>query len=717
MGDLPAGEWSPLLVGHQWPAGAALAALAASADNRAATAAAHDRYAETLRSIRNGPLAEQQGITAESARQLFRTGADYAQSIAETNETKGDSYRWAHRYVAELRSALSDIADSGNAEIRRTLDSNRPLAEKVGAIVSTITDAQNRANAKAAECSANLLGVIETTLGTRPAGLSAREFSSANGVDLSSAFRSPTAETLHPRVEAALRESASGAGTDLPPTSSAGTPDPGVTVRAAETPPPEGNIGGPAGAGPGVSEPGPVSLPPAGTEHVPPAESGGSAHAAGPASESRPNGANPGDLLSEDGITELDISEPDASGPDVSGPDVSGPDISGPDASGPDASEPEVSEPDRAGLPAALTEPHPTIGADPAGGDAAVPSGETGTPATASIPAPADPAPPEPGSGAVVAPVTGPGVRPAVPAVPPTAGVSTPAPHGLPTYGADLRPPATTSPPGPHFGPAAPVSAPVGVGGVTGAGGQSVVVRRDSAPAAGLTARRASAGVGGEPVGDEPDGAPAEDRLRRLVGSVARQQPQLRWGIGDLEDGSTVVVTDIAGGWIPPGIAIPVGVRPLPPARRSGDLAALIGPATRMFIQQPGEQCATTEHGEPVPMATQTWQRARVDDFGWELARATQWRDGLPRLAHTLAKAGTARSGYLDSEIALLRDYLVGTRRSALSRYPDEVNHQDIGNWQLLASIEAHVLGETGCAGYHLAWFLASTAAPRTVTT
>ena len=47
-----------------------------------------------------------------------------------------------------------------------------------------------------------------------------------------------------------------------------------------------------------------------------------------------------------------------------------------------------------------------------------------------------------------------------------------------------------------------------------------------------------------------------------------------------------------------------------------------------------------------------------IDDLGWQLSQATQWRDGLPRLAHTLAKAASGGTGVLDSEVELLHEHL-----------------------------------------------------------
>lgn len=92
--------------------------------------------------------------------------------------------------------------------------------------------------------------------------------------------------------------------------------------------------------------------------------------------------------------------------------------------------------------------------------------------------------------------------------------------------------------------------------------------------------------------------------------------------------------------------------------------------------------------------------------MGWELIRATQWRDGLPRLAHTLARAAVSDTGVLDSEIALMRQCADAVAAAVLSGYPEPDPH-DVGNWQLLAAITAMATGDRRAANYHLAWFLA----------
>ena len=644
MNDLPDGPWSPLLIGHQWPGSESLAGLAASAENRTATAAAHHSYAETLRSIRIGVVAEQQGIVAEAARHAFRTGEDYARNIAESNETKRDSYREAHRHVTELRSALRDIADSGNAEIRRALDSHGPLPEKVSTIVRTITDAQTQANAKAAECSANLFGAIETTLGTGPSGQSAREFSSANGVDLLSAFRSPNPEALQRQVEGVLEQSAPGA-------------LPGTRPAAPES----------------VMTP---TIPsPTATGSVPSPESAGAAEpATGPESARTPVRMDPGAFIAGRDLTGSLAELPGRHVADGNAANSNGVSGNGVDGNG-------AGQTDQVRTPAVTPSPAPA-------------------PATAGPPT-------------VAAPFA---AAAAAASRPPTSKAAGAPPLAPAAYGSDLRTPATTAPSPSAIppAPAAPASAPVGGAGAPATSGQPVAVRRDSGAVAGQDRRHTTnAGphalaTAGSPGADAPQPA-AEQRLHRLLALVTRQQPRLRWGIGDLEDGRTVVVTDLACGWIPPGITIPAEVRLPQPPGTTGGMAALLNAAARTVVYEPGQGPGPEDH-EPVKMADHAYRGTTVADLGWKLTQATKWRAGLPRLAHTMARAGTARSGYLDSEIALLRSYLEAVSRSVLSRYPDEVDRLDIGNWQLLASTEALILDDTDRAGYHLAWFLAQTA-------
>lgn len=88
--------------------------------------------------------------------------------------------------------------------------------------------------------------------------------------------------------------------------------------------------------------------------------------------------------------------------------------------------------------------------------------------------------------------------------------------------------------------------------------------------------------------------AAAEDdeaRLQRLLAFVARQEPRLNWAVGVHADGTTVLVTDVAHGWIPPGIALPEGVRLLAPARRAGRAPELVGITTCCKTYTPVTRC------------------------------------------------------------------------------------------------------------------------------
>ena len=106
-------------------------------------------------------------------------------------------------------------------------------------------------------------------------------------------------------------------------------------------------------------------------------------------------------------------------------------------------------------------------------------------------------------------------------------------------------------------------------------------------------------------------------------------------------------------------------------------------------------------------MSIRARRTTEVDELGWELTQATKWRDGLPRLAHTLAKAASAGTGYLDSEIDLLHEHLRAVAAQVLSSYPGGVEAAAVGKWQLLATIDALVRSEKICANYHLTWFRA----------
>ncbi|GFG75200.1 hypothetical protein MBOT_25650 [Mycobacterium botniense] len=222
----------------------------------------------------------------------------------------------------------------------------------------------------------------------------------------------------------------------------------------------------------------------------------------------------------------------------------------------------------------------------------------------------------------------------------------------------------------------------------------------------GIGTQAVAATAGGAVAGLASADVTARARLQRLVDFVARQEPELAWAAGDRPDGATVLVTDLASGWIPPRIDLPAVVTLLEPGLRRGELESLLGEVSVVARYSPIHQ-VPDEDDEPVPTSPRPRRAAEVEDLGWELNRATHYRDGLPRLAHTLAIAAFRGTGVLDKEVELLHEELSKIREKVLESYPGNVDAALVGNWQLLAAINALVEADKTAANYHLAWFQA----------
>lgn len=194
------------------------------------------------------------------------------------------------------------------------------------------------------------------------------------------------------------------------------------------------------------------------------------------------------------------------------------------------------------------------------------------------------------------------------------------------------------------------------------------------------------------------------DRLQRLLAFVVQQEPRLNWAVGDHVDGMTVLVTDLAHGWIPPGIALPDGVRLLEPERRTGRASALVGESTRTATYVPGDFLRRSTDFAATKSSLQPRELPAVEDLGWELGEATHWRDGLPRMVYTSARAAAAGTGVVEEEVDLLRVHLDTARYQLVVRYPD-VDPALLLNCLLLAATEGIVTGDTISANYHFAWF------------
>ena len=138
--------------------------------------------------------------------------------------------------------------------------------------------------------------------------------------------------------------------------------------------------------------------------------------------------------------------------------------------------------------------------------------------------------------------------------------------------------------------------------------------------------------------------------------------------------------------------------------RRAGKVFALVGEATQMATYTPGDFIGRGADFAATESSVQPRELPAVDDLGWELGRATHWRDGLPRLVHTLAKAAAAGTGVVEEEVDLLRVHLDTARYQLLIQYPD-VGPALLLNCLLLAATESVVTGHSISANYHLAWF------------
>jgi hypothetical protein len=296
----------------------------------------------------------------------------------------------------------------------------------------------------------------------------------------------------------------------------------------------------------------------------------------------------------------------------------------------------------------------------------------------------------------------------------------------LPSYGSDLRPPAPSVPagspspppsvPNPPPTPGSPSTNPAagsssGVAHAGPARSDSAAPQSSQQPApTGIAGKAVAAGAAGAVAGAASADATSRIRLQRIVDAVARQESRLAWAAGDRPDDTTILLTDLADGWIPPGIEIPASVTLLEPGRRRGDLEALLGEVRTAVTHTPDRY--VPEADESVPTSPRPRHAPEIEELGWELSSATHWRDGLPRLAHTLAKAASSGTGVDPSEVELLQEQMHDAGERVLDAYPDEIDPKHVGNWQLLAAIEALIRGDKVSANYHLAWFKACMTAP-----
>ncbi|MGD1256045.1 DUF5631 domain-containing protein [Mycobacterium seoulense] len=209
----------------------------------------------------------------------------------------------------------------------------------------------------------------------------------------------------------------------------------------------------------------------------------------------------------------------------------------------------------------------------------------------------------------------------------------------------------------------------------------------------------------GLPRGNSPIATGFEvDRLNRLLEYVVRQEPRLNWAVGDRADGTTVLVTDLAHGWIPAGITLPAGVRLLEPEPRTGRVGALIGDAVRVVTYAPGDSLRRSADFAATKSSVEPRELPAIEDLGRALSETTRRFDGLPRIVQRLADAAAADAVIIDQEVDVLRVHLDTARYQLLVQYP-AVNPTLLLKCLLMAATEGLASGDAISANYHLAWY------------
>ena len=183
VADLPPGEWTPLLIGDQWPSGISLSLTSTGATKRKTLSSEFTEYFDRLLGIQNQNLAPQQGITADDLRAAFKQGTELSDHIAYANGVKSSAYTSVNDKLVQLRSDLTTLAEEGNSEINTINKSKRPLIDKIAEIVKVITRTRAAAFSQAAACVGHISDEIRKVLGAQGIDTTPQAFASQHGVE------------------------------------------------------------------------------------------------------------------------------------------------------------------------------------------------------------------------------------------------------------------------------------------------------------------------------------------------------------------------------------------------------------------------------------------------------------------------------------------------------------------------------------------------------
>lgn len=696
-GDLPPGKWTPSLIGPWWPGPSA--GLGEAASHWGAQSKAQEKYGTDLKTQADR-LTRNQGATADDLVERFLNGRTFHYKLARKYKEKEDAFKSGQQAIDTLRETLSGIARDYGKQIEQIESSQTNAVMKLARIAGLITEANGKAATASITAVSTITDAVQKILTAEGITTSAQDFLNSQGINTTP----PKAPDANEAASKGLGMDgkamgdhaggtgetgdggATGMGNASGGTGAQGGGDPVSGDHAGGT----GNAGGPIVGGPiGGSVPGSGGRVPSGVGGAPSLPGAGQLNPAAALGK----GLSP-ESLGKSFSSGVASGQPLAAGANSLS---SGTMNAVENASGPPPAQTMPAAP--AAAPASvMSAPHvqavdsaPVEHGSSGGGSAAV--------ASAAPVAPVAPV------------VAGPVAAPA--AMGPAAPVAPVGP--LPAYGSDIRPPVVSAPPvagpvgpvagtpvaaspasSPSAGAGAPVVSAVDRSGAGGVGGQN-------ASASGVAGAAMAAGMTGAAAGAAGEHAAKKQRLQRLVDAVARQAPKLSWAAGERDDGSTLLVTDFASGWIPPNVRIPAGVdRVLAPSRRRSDVGVVDLLGSVMVAAAHERHGFISEPGSDEPALTADLRVRKVepiDEVGPKLADIINRGDfpSTVKLAgRTVSRQYKLEGNELEGfrqQMAIIQQEVLAGRRSA-------------SDWMLCAAIDALNEGHRELGQYHLAWQL-----------
>lgn len=726
-GDLPPGKWSPALVGTWWCQSGA--SLRQAGQHWGTQSQEQVKYAGDLRTQWQKLAAGNSGRTADDLVSRFQSGEKLHMDLAEKYGTKRDAFNSGADALDNLRSGLSGIAAEYNQRISEI--ENKPGGigagvAKMAAISSLIAEAQGFAGHKSAAAVSNIMDAVQKILTAEGLSMSPQEFLQSQGIGNASASPPDPQKAAEEGLGmggqgAGSGEGGGGAVDDTSALGNAGSTGTGPGAIHGGAGGSDIASQGQAGSGPGAAvggSHGGAGVPIGGGGRVPGGVPGGGVKVDAPGTGSLAPAASVGNGLSPESLSQSFSSGAAAGQPAAAGANSL--------TAGTMNAAAESGQPAQAPGAQPLAAPVMSAPTMVGGGGVESGAGEHASAAAAPSAAPVVSA----GSGDSHVPGPAPAVvaGPAAPVGPVASGPAAPA-GPLPAYGSDLRPPVVAPPAAPAVS-AGPVSgAPVAPSPASSpaAGGSLVSPVDRSAAAAAAQSQASSSAMAGAATASATAGAAAGDvsgrvaeqqRLQRIVDAVARQAPGLAWAAGMHEDGKTILVCDVACGWIPPHVQIPAGVdRLLEPAVRRWDVAVedMAGSVVVAAAYRPGGYISAPGPEEPALSAdVRTRKASPVDEFGPTVMDYLRGSNGLPRMAQALAGSAIRGTGLEDNEVEAFRSDASGIPGVVLEMYPTGKGSDDyvkgLVNWMLLGCVDALFDDHRSIADYHLAWVMAFTA-------